>query len=176
MDNFTGDIGVLNKLLAKRGNNPFNQPLWRLVWSDWQVEKRRGIFRVHVGSLFLREEVGVREVPKYWNIKERWILERWFSGEQVYNPEIPESISGSYEPVWVFQDKHGSYLPPIEKAIDIIIRCAEYKTNDPLPTQEEMESKEVEHYMDALEVSPITNALHLKEAVGYTGEKHGRKQ
>ena len=166
------DIDIINEKLKEHGLNLFDAPLYRVVWSDTQLERRRGVWRVMFGEIFLREETGVREVPKYNYILERWILERWFPPTMAWNPELPDSSQGDYIPLYVFQDKHGNPLPVVEKVVTRIIHMAE----NPVHITEEQriqelkdkEDKEVEEYMDALEISPITNALHMKEAVGYS--------
>jgi hypothetical protein len=91
------------------------------------------------------------------------------------NPEIPESQWGSYEPIYVFQDKNGKALELNLKVCEFIVSRAEKPTH--ITAEERVqelldkEDAEVKFYEDYLEVSPITNALHLGEAVGYTGGK-----
>src|SRR5229473_604785 len=115
------EVETINDHLKQYGLNDFRQPLYRIVWSDYQTEHRRGIFREFLGKTFLREFIGIKEVPKYNYILERWILERWFPGNMTYCPEIPESISGSYEPIYVFQDKFGNFLPVNLKVAELIV-------------------------------------------------------
>jgi hypothetical protein len=62
-----------------------------------------------------------REVKKYNYIDSRYILEKWFPPELSFNANVPESIQGSYEPFFVFEDKNGNYLDPTLKAIEFII-------------------------------------------------------
>jgi len=168
------DVESINQQLQLHGLNLKGEPLYRIVWSDFQTEMRYGRFREFFQRIFLREFVGTKEVPKYNFLKERWILERWLPPELVYTPELPLSSQGSYEPIYVFQDKNGNYLPPILKAAEFVIGRAEHPTHttpeERMNEKDEIERKEIEHYMDALEVSPITNALHMKEAVGYSKE------
>lgn len=165
------DIEIINEKIKEHGLNLFDAPLYRVVWSDYQTEMRRGIFKVTFGSLFLGEELVTKRVPKYNYIIERWILERWFPPSLSFNPELPDSSQGDYIPLYIFQDKFGNPLPVVEKVVQRIIHCAEHPTHE--TTEEkvnkllEEEDKEVEAYMNALEVSPITNALHMREAVGY---------
>jgi hypothetical protein len=102
------DVEILNQYLKAHGVNDFGQPLYRVVWSDFQLEHRRGVFRDFIGKIFLREFVGVKEVPKYNFIKERWILERWFPPSMAWHPELPDSSQGNYEPLYVFQDRLGT--------------------------------------------------------------------
>lgn len=167
---------TINKKLLIGGSNLLGQPLYKLVWSDNELELRRGIFREFVGPIFVRETVGVKQVLKYNYIHARWILERWIPPELCYNPELPNSRWGSYEPIYVFQDKFGNALPFSEKVVFFIIRLAEKQTRvtpeERLTEAQEKEEKEIQEYIDSLEISPITNALHLKEAIGYTGKEN----
>jgi hypothetical protein len=168
------DVEILNQYLKAHGVNDFGQPLYRVVWSDFQLEHRRGVFRDFIGKIFLREFVGVREVPKYNFVKERWILERWFPPSMAWHPELPDSSQGNYEPFYVFQDRHGNYLEPIKRVCDKLIHRAEHPVHrteqERINEQMEQEDKQAEEDADYFEISPITNALHMKEAVGYTKE------
>ncbi len=60
------------------GVNPFGRPMYRLVWSDsrlnWAVGEHHD-YDEH-GEI-LRAVLERRMVPKYPQIKERWILESW---------------------------------------------------------------------------------------------------
>lgn len=165
------DVEQINERLKAFGLSP-SGALYRIVWSDFQTELRYGVFREHFGEIFMREIKGVKEVPKYSFLLERWVLERWFPPEIVFSPELPNSAQGSYEPIYVFQDKKGNYLPPVERVAEIIIHRAENPIHitpeERVTEQEEKERKEIEFFEDYLEVSPITNALHMKEAVGFS--------
>jgi hypothetical protein len=96
-----------------------NQPMFRVVFSDDQFEKRMTEF-TDSGIQLLNPEV--REQPKYKTIgiQGKWILERL-----VVVPEINiKELAGaklSYEPLWVFQDKDGFPLPPKLEACKLII-------------------------------------------------------
>lgn len=166
------DIDIINEKIKEHGLNLFDQPLYRIVWSDYQTEMRKGIFRITFGNLFLGEKIDTRRVPKYNYIIERWILERWFPPSLAFNPELPDSSQGDYIPLYVFQDKFNNPLPVVEKVVQRIIYMAEnpihYTEEQRIADLKDKEDKEVKAYMDALEVSPITNALHMKEAVGYS--------
>lgn len=83
------------------------KPLYRLVWSDSQIEKRFGTWEIWSGQIFIREFTGVHEAPKYPWIKNRWILER--REGHIPNPELAEQIE--YEPKWVFQNETEAVEP-----------------------------------------------------------------
>lgn len=149
----------INKFLENTyGKNLFGQPIFRIVFSADQQEKRLGKFAEHYGKIFLREFTGVREVPKYPWIKDRWVLERWAPGVLAYTPEIIGSEAGTYEPVQVFEHENGSPVPVTRRILTEIIWNL---FHPPLPghgrslmkTQEEKETeKEIE-----------LNRLHLEE-------------
>lgn len=82
--------------------------MWRVVWSDDQYEKRL-TDRTDSGICLLFPEV--RELPKYQWIKHRYVLERLVLIPEVNLVELP-SEKLSYEPIWVFEDRHKNALPP----------------------------------------------------------------
>ena len=104
---------INRKLIEVYGLSLDGNPKYKLVWSENETEKRR---RTISSSGQVIEEV--REVPKYSYVCERWILEVYVPTD---NDELTTKIS--YEPLWVFQDKNGNYLPPVWPAIEIIIQA-----------------------------------------------------
>jgi len=113
----------VNKRLDRTyGRNLFNEPIFRVVFSEGLLEKRVGTFAEWYGKVFIREWTGLREVPKYGYIKAKYILERWQPPTRdTYDPLVPETAYGSYEPVYVFQDAKGNALPVNEEFIKILI-------------------------------------------------------
>ncbi len=93
-------------------------PIWRVVWSEDQVEKR--LVNTLDSGIILTQPV-VREVPKYrqW-IKERYVLERLVVVPESQRNELPSS-NLSYEPIWVFMDGVGNYLPPKWEVAQLIV-------------------------------------------------------
>jgi hypothetical protein len=81
------------------------------------MEKRFGTFTDYYGKIFVRTVTEVRQVLKYPMDQDRWVLERIQSA--VMNPELVEQYS--YEPIYVFKDKRGFYLPLNEKVVHIIV-------------------------------------------------------
>lgn len=85
------------------------QPMFRVVWSELQFEKRL-TDRTDSGIQLIAPVV--RELPKY----RQWITDRWVLERLVVVPEqnIPElvGIKLSYEPLWVFRGKFDQYVPP----------------------------------------------------------------
>ena len=103
-------------------------PIFRVVWSEDQVEKRHGTFVDYVPNteIYLRTVTEVREVPKYkqW-IHGRHILERLVVVPEVNRAELPASKI-SYEPLWVFRkgddnETEEGYLPPALDKCQFII-------------------------------------------------------
>lgn len=110
---------INKKLLQEYGTELScgSQPRFRVVFSEDQYEKRWTSF-TDEGFELLEPEV--RTLPKYkqW-IKEKYILERLVPivGETDLTTKV------SYEPAWVFQDKHGNYLPPFFEGCKFIIEA-----------------------------------------------------
>jgi len=93
------------------------QPMWRLVWANNVLEKR---LMTHTDSGIELLHPSVREVRKYQNVKDRYVLERLigldpissveYGGDQIY-----------YYPMWTFQDRFGRYLPPFFDGCKFIV-------------------------------------------------------
>lgn len=168
-------VDILNKRLVEYyGRSPAGLPLYRLVFSDSQTEKRLGEFEEFSGKIFLRRFFGVREVPKYSYIKGRWILEVWLP---ISNPEIYNSeYNGSYEPVWVFQDANGNHQQPIWKAIQLLISWNENKIRKDAKMieteeREELERQEQEDFEKLDDQMPsLVSKLASKEAISVPKE------
>jgi len=161
---------TITKYLNRQGKTLDGRPLWRLSWSETQLEKRRGTFNEFTESgIFIRTFVGVKETPKYPYIQNRWILERYVSPEQGYTAELPESRSGTYEPFYVFEDSKRNMLPVTLKAVEFIVsfaqQSAKVSPQDRKALVDKADAAEVAYFEDALECSEITNALHLHEGV-----------
>ena len=161
-------------------------PIWRLVWSDDQVEKRLGTYDdITPNGLYIRTVTEVREVPKYKQyIQQKFILERLVVIPDMNLPELP-ALKLSYEPIWTFEDKDGNYLPPRWDAIKFIIDtiyAAQYGTHnlkkyvDDESSQEaaiEKKTKEVDSIMEHLwgEQSAFSDGIKSKEIVMLGGKE-----
>lgn len=111
-------IETLNKRLEEYfGKDDLNRPIWRLVWSNEQYEKR--LTNYSKEGLELITPV-VMELRKYPYIKDRYILERLVLVPEFQQSELPIS-KVSYEPMWTFEDKHGNPLPPKWEPIKLVI-------------------------------------------------------
>lgn len=167
------DAKFINGELKKLGVNTYNEPIWRLVWSQDQLEKRFGEFNEFYGRIFLRSFTGVREVSKYPHIVNKWILERWFAGEKAYHPDNVESNRGSYEPIYVFADKDNNSLPLNMRVCEIVISSWENRPSfgvrkAQLAKYFEQRERDQESLVeDAADVSRMATALHFGSATGY---------
>ena len=128
----------LNKKLADRGRSLDGRPIWRIVWSTSQREMRRGKFSDYYGKIFLREVEEVRNVPKYWYNPDRWVLERltFLPPNAAIHKELLSQTSsldiqtpvynGTYEPIYVFEDKDKNPLPLHELVLEAIMHSLEF--------------------------------------------------
>lgn len=108
---------INERLLNRYGKAENGLPLWRVVWSDDQFEKR---WVGHTKEGFELINPVVEERPKYRQyIQSRHILERLvFVPVRVQTDLV---VNHSYEPVFTFEDKDGNYLPPKWEVIEIVI-------------------------------------------------------
>jgi hypothetical protein len=161
------------EFLDRQGRNLQDLPNWKLVWSEDAMELRKGEFSEFLGSVFLRTVRDVRWVRKYSYIKDRWILERWFPPEICYTDELPNSVQGSYEPVFVYEDKNGLALPVTIKSLEHIIGAAnrprkvsaEQRELEIMNELTKAEDQEVKDFEDSIDASPIASLLHTKEGI-----------
>lgn len=110
------DIDRINaKLIEEFGYELGGRPRFRIVFSEDEYEKR---LTEYTDEGFLLAIPEVRLLPKYkqW-IHQKYILERLVPIPD--NSELVEKVA--YEPAWVFQDKHGNYLPPFFDGCKLII-------------------------------------------------------
>lgn len=154
------NVDNINKrLTSKFGTNLTGLPFFRIIWSDSLQERRIGVFQEHLGKVFLREFRGLRECPKYSYIKARWIVERWLPPALAYDPAIPDTVNGSYEPIYVFQDVQGNALEVNE---DFAIRMIDNVLHPPLAGHKQSLDRTAEQV--ALEKEIELNRLELEDA------------
>lgn len=96
-----------------------SEPMFRVVWSDDQFEKRETKY-TDTGVELLHSEV--RMLPKYQWCPHLYILERRVLVPDTNLKEMA-GIMKSYEPLWVFQGKDGLPVPPTTQACKFIIDC-----------------------------------------------------
>lgn len=147
-------------------------PIWRIVWSDSQIEKAR-ITRTPEGLELMFPTV--MEVPKYPYIKERWVLERLVLIPEINQDELPASKK-SYEPMWTYQTGKGDFVYPTMPATQFIVdtvyaalgkqSLAKYKEDEKFTTEEgrlqRVDELEEELFGNETEIG---DALHYKEGI-----------
>jgi len=118
----TEQIKTLNQRLKDNyGKFEDGSAIWRISFSDDQLEKQQGTFRDYdANGNFIREYRGVKEVKKYEWIRGKHLLERYTIVPFQSKYELVEA-KVSYEPVFVFEDKDGNPLPPKWEVIQIVI-------------------------------------------------------
>lgn len=120
-----------------------NKPRFRISWSTNQTERRFGNYHVYyMQHIFLREETGELEVPKYPNFPDCWVLETF-----VYYPiqEIPETKNGHYEIIYPFLSQSGIALEPLFRVCEIIIYALRHP-NSPQETMNILEERDRKLY------------------------------
>src|SRR5437762_6234282 len=181
-------VDFINKVIRNYGLNEYNEPIFRVVFSEDQIEKRKGTFNEYYGNLFVRTVKEIREVQKYPWIRSKWIIERWASGGLSYHPDLETDKNGVYVCVYVFQDFNGNYLPPLLKIAEIVIK---HLLNPPkrieainrdIEEEKKSEENEINQIMDNLTIESDEVARKDPKSsresmsVGYTGkEKYGKR-
>jgi hypothetical protein len=136
-------IEVLNKRLADYfgTDTVTSEPIYRIVWSEDQLEKRRTNYTKEGIELLYPE---VREMPKYrqW-ISEKFVLERLSVVPNINQEDLLTKTS--YEPLYVYEDGKGNPLPPKWEVTKFAVDCVHaalgkgslHKYVDPEKTAEE---------------------------------------
>ena len=100
-----------------KGNVQTNLPLFRIVFSEDQFEKR---YTNYTKEGFFMSIPKVEEKPKYRHyIHHKYLLERLTAVPEFVETDLVEKLS--YEPLWVFEDRHGNPLPPKWEVCEIVI-------------------------------------------------------
>lgn len=155
-------------------------PNWRIVFSEDQYEKR---LTYHTKEGFELPRPEMVELPKYkqW-IHEKYLIEKLCIVPSVNNDDLVNKTS--YEPAWVFEDRHGNYLPPkweiakevIENVLYAMKNEGRTKYSDPESNMQKS-VEETEKRIKAIEEalfgneSDIGDALATGNAVGYGVKK-----
>lgn len=120
METIPKDVEIINELLERHFgiDTMGGKPIWRVVFSDDQFEKRL-MPTTDEGLQLLYPEV--REVPKYrqW-IPHMWVLERLCIVPDMNVPELPTSRF-SYEPLFPFHDRYGNPIQPKYEVCEWVI-------------------------------------------------------
>ncbi len=158
---------INEELLKKYGKDIAGRPMYRIVQNERSyTEKRKGNISTYAGSIFIREEFGVHEIPKYNYVPEGfWILEQLFN---TTNPELTTNYS--YEPVWVFRDpKTDKYQAPNLRACIFLIEASR-KGPTPMESEEEKGNKEQQMFYEMLGGDPgPAEKIASQEGVSFSG-------
>lgn len=168
--------GLVN-LFGREANS--HQPMFRVVWSEDQFEKRM-MDTTDEGLQLLSPEI--RVVPKYrqW-IKERYVLERLVIVPEFQQKELADA-KVSYEPLWVFETQLGVYLPPRLDAAKFCIdtlyaalgkkSMAKYKDPEAGQDGKEYRKQKVNELQEAMfgNESNVTDALAYRTGVTVPGK------
>ena len=159
---------LINKeLIKKYGVDLVKRPMYQLVQNKRSlVEKRIGNWRTYYGHIFIREEHGVQEVPKYNYIPEGfWVREKLY---YTTNPELTQNFS--YEPLWCFRDPQtDGYQQPNLKAVMFIIEMALHGKKE-VESREALEAREEQTFYEMLGGNAgIAESIASQEGVSYAG-------
>lgn len=165
-------LNEVNKWLKDKYGmfDPLNQN-FRVVWSEDQKEKRKGVWTDYsTEGLYIRTVEEIREVPKYGYISHKFILERIIPIEAFGRKDAVDKIS--YEPIWTFKDAADNALMPhigvchyvIETLFENIAKRAGVKYKNPftdVKIQKEVLLAEKRKMYDLLygEETHVTDAL-----------------
>lgn len=160
-------VEAINKKLYEEYRILDGRPIYRIVWSDDQLEMRKGTFTDWYGHILIRQEHNiVRQVKKYWYFeKPCWVLEKlvWIHQEAALKEqveELVESRNGSYEPVYSFyRSSTKQNLPVNHRVVDFIVYSLHNPGKaDPVKAQAVEEAEEVAYFEEKLgegERSPL---------------------
>lgn len=150
------------------------KPMWKVVWSDDQLEMRKMDFNDNGVPLLYPE---VREVKKFAYIEHKWILVQLVAVPEVCQEELA-GAKLSYECLFIFETETGQALPPNFEACQFVIdlvnatkgkgNLSKYKDNSDSP---EVKEKRINKLCEELfgDENATTDALAYREGVGYTG-------
>ncbi len=157
---------LINDYLKLQAKVPLSdKPLFRLVYSDDQYEHRMITEGPNKGQVQL--------LPKYPWIQMAWVFEQWYPPELVEHKDLPFTSEGSYEPLYVFQDKNGKTLPLNQKVIELLVfhimRPASSEAlikSRLIEEQDEMDKLEDQYFDNNMDISSdIMSNLHFGEGI-----------
>lgn len=153
------DLGLNKYLEETYGKTIEGFPLFRLVWTTDQLEKRLGTFRDfsdHSCEIFLREVTEVREVPKYPFAMDRWALEVIKPVEKEYG--IMDA-KYTYEAFYFFQDKYERELELSKEMLEAAMYM--YLVYYRMPMKDKVELQ-----MQNLAAREAERKEHIRQAIG----------
>lgn len=160
-------IKDINKqLVTDYGKDILGRANFRLVYSENIVEKRMGRFEEHCGSIYVRDFFGTKELPKYSYLRDTFVLEQLTYN---YNPELPDSQRGHYEPIWSDWGIEGI---PNYRAVRTVVRSKLFgipKTKlDYIEEEEAIEKASYDRIRGEIEDA---STLGSGEQIGYSGKE-----
>ena len=181
-------VNAINRRLHKEYRVLDGRPIYRIVWSEDELELRKGKFTDWYGSIFIREYFAVKRVRKYWHLKNPcYVLEKliFIRGKEELKEiasELLEVSRGSYEPLYTFCDSESNPLPVNWKVVDLIlytlhhpVKRTESDARADLLKEEMEETKYFEEKIGEGERSPLfvwensvavsSNQLEYKESI-----------
>lgn len=173
-----GDFNLINRRLADMFGMTENRANFRLVWADDEKERRTTLFTREGMQLLFPE---VREMRKYPDIRERYVLE-----QLIVNTTFEEKEDGKpveelvYMAMWNFEiydsnrnpigivPNYGACKFIIETVLNAIEHpgaTVKYKED----TSEEAQRSRINELQGELfgDESAITDALSIRQGVGY---------
>ena len=143
------DIHLINQRLRDQFGTDVasDKPVYRVVWSDDELENRTGLFQDFVSgtNILIRSVHETRQVKKYNYIKPpQYVLEQLMPNQHL---EINAKLS--YEPVWIF-DKREIIYRALELLIHTIRNPRKPMNEKQLASLEQEQIIEDERLMDEL--------------------------
>lgn len=138
------EIEYINKQLVDNYgvDTVTGKPMFRVVWADDQLEKRR-VNTLDSGIELLFPEV--REVKKYPYMKGMYVLERLVLVPEINEKDLPTQRQ-SYEPIWAFCTQERNPVQPTWPASKFVVdtlyaamgkkSLAKYKDSEKNTTEE----------------------------------------
>jgi len=158
-------IAAINDSLKHQYRVLDGRAMYRIVWSDDQLEKRMGTYCDYYGSILIREEHKcLREIKKYWYLTTPcWVLEKLVflpHEREMYDliKELVEARNGTYETVYTFINKKGEHLPVVHEIVEVILHTLHNPTQKMSQSDfEAMEKLEEKAEMDLFEAELMEN-------------------
>src|SRR5690349_20696244 len=120
---FRSIVERINTYLEDFGHLATGKPIFRCVFSTDQREDRKGEYAEFHGKMYLRTVTGIKNMPKYPNNQDMYLIERWCPPHLCKWDELPDSKeNGSYEPIWFFMTEDCQALPPNLEVAQIVMR------------------------------------------------------
>ena len=111
------------------GKNPYGEPNFRAIWSEERLAHVGGTWHDYdANGILIRVVDEMRRVPKYWAIRNRWIVEKWYPAAWFGSPETwyrttkkwgeegnlaqlgPYPSRGDYQHCCTIQDADGNFV------------------------------------------------------------------